>query len=47
MLADKSVLYKNLVKHKWRYAKGLFFLIIINILQDISSQNSWYCGRWA
>ncbi len=32
-MADKSVLYKNLVKHKWRYAKGLFFLIIINILQ--------------
>lgn len=30
---DKSVLYKNLVKHKWRYAKGLFFLIIINVLQ--------------
>lgn len=32
-MADKFVLYKNLVKHKWRYAKGLFFLIIINILQ--------------
>lgn len=30
---DRSVLYKNLVKHKWRYAKGLFFLIVINLLQ--------------
>ena len=30
---DRSVLYENLVKHKWRYAKGLFFLLIINLLQ--------------
>lgn len=30
---DRSSLYRNLVKHKWRYAKGLFFLIIINLLQ--------------
>ncbi|NLI60760.1 MAG: ABC transporter ATP-binding protein [Clostridiales bacterium] len=30
---DQSTLYRNLVKHKWRYAKGLLFLIIINLLQ--------------
>ncbi|MFY9177973.1 MAG: ABC transporter ATP-binding protein [Caldicoprobacterales bacterium] len=33
ILYDKSVLYKNLVKHRWRYVKGLFFLIAINVLQ--------------
>ena len=30
---DQSTLYRNLVKHKWRYARGLLFLIIINLLQ--------------
>lgn len=33
ILYYKSVLYKNLVKHRWRYVKGLFFLIAINVLQ--------------
>lgn len=32
-MSEGSIIYKNIAKHKWRYAKGLFFLIIINILQ--------------
>ena len=30
---ERSNLFGYLIKHKWRYVKGLFFLIIINFLQ--------------
>lgn len=32
-MKERSNLYGYLIKHKWRYVKGLFFLLIINFLQ--------------
>lgn len=32
-MKEQSILYKSLVKHRWRYLKGFFYMLIINLLQ--------------